>query len=127
MELVINGRRQNFMPIQQFRSQWHLPDEFGVAYFEPKDWQGLGSIKGAGGAMSAMRKAVLADMPETVRWANLLSVVDLLTQTFRYQLEQANTHIGLRLHDVGNNQARRHPWGGGSRRKVMSPGSRNSI
>jgi hypothetical protein len=101
MHLTINNQLQEFMSLQQFSRQWGLPDDFGVNVFEPKSWEGLGSIKGAGDAMTAMKDAVIAAIPEAIPVAALLSVVDILSQSFRYQLEMANQHIGLRLHDVG--------------------------
>jgi hypothetical protein len=101
MQLLIEGQLQTFIPVQQFRQQWHLPVEFGVDFFEPKNWDGLGSIKGSGEAMARIKDNVLADIPEAIPLTGLLSLADILSASFRYQLELANDHIGLRLHDVG--------------------------
>ena len=101
MQLTINGQPQTFISIQTFRSQWNLPDEFQTDYFEPKDWEGLGSMKGAHDALAQMRREVLATVPETITPLNILSTVDLLTTSYRYQLEKANEQMELRQHDVG--------------------------
>ncbi|MDM8530363.1 hypothetical protein QUF63_04275 [Anaerolineales bacterium HSG25] len=101
MNLVINKQPQKFIPIQKFRTEWQLSDEFGVAYFEPKDWQELGSMKGTGEAMALLKKTVLDAVPPALTMDNLLSCVDILTNSYQYQLQIANHQIGLRLHDVG--------------------------
>ena len=101
MQLTINNQPQEFISLQQFCHQWNLPDDFGVNFFEPKNWDGLGSIKGAGEMMAVMKDEVIAAIPETIPIAGLLSVVDIVSQSFRYRLEIANNRIGLRLHDVG--------------------------
>ncbi len=101
MQLTIKGQPQTFIPIKTFRNQWDLPDEFQVDYFEPKMWSGLGSMEGSGPALTAMRQSVLETISDEVTFDNLLNVVDLLTDNCRYQFEQANQQMGLRLHDVG--------------------------
>ncbi len=101
MQLTINDKPQTFSPIQTFRSRWNLPDEFQIDYFEPKDWEGLGSMKGAGDALAQMKQEVLATIPEVVTPLNVLSAVDILRTSFRYQMEMANEQMGLRHHDVG--------------------------
>jgi len=101
MQLLINGKQQTFIPMQTFRKQWNLPQTFAVDFFEPKNWEGLGSMKGADTALTTMKQAILADIPETITPLNLLSVVDLLAKTFQHQLEIANKAIGLRYHDIG--------------------------
>jgi hypothetical protein len=101
VQLTINDQPQKFISLQQFCRQWDLPDDFGMNFFEPKSWAGLGSIKGAGEAMMVMKDEVIDSIPEPIPIAGLFSVVDIVSQSFRYQLEMANQEIGLRLHDVG--------------------------
>ena len=101
MQLKINGQLQTFTSIQTFRKQWDLPIDFQVDYFEPKDWEGLGSMKGADEALIQMKQEVLDVIPETITPLNILSVVDILSQTFRYLMETANEQMGLRYHDIG--------------------------
>jgi hypothetical protein len=101
MKLKINHQLQEFTPIQEFRAQWDLSDEFDMNYFEPKDLTGLGSIEGAGDALAEMKQNVIASVPETITPINILNVIDLLVKDFQYQLQIANKHVGLRFHDVG--------------------------
>ncbi len=101
MQLTINDRPQTFIPLHTFRSQWNLSAEFQVDYFEPKNWEGLGSMKGASDGLEKMKQAVLATIPDAVTSLNILSAVDVLTTVFRYQMEMANKQMGLRHHDVG--------------------------
>ncbi len=101
MQLTIEGQPRNFMPVQTFRDRWNLPGEFGVDFFEPKEWDGLGSMKGAGEALSGMRDELIDAVPQAITPQNALSTVDLLAHTFRAQLKIANKQIGLRFHEVG--------------------------
>ena len=58
MQLTIAEDTHTFIPLQAFRSQWGLPDDFNLAHFEPKDWQGLGSLDGSGKALATVRQRV---------------------------------------------------------------------
>lgn len=101
MELIIDGKHTTFAPLQIFCKQWNLPAEFGVNYFEPKDSAGLGSIKKAGDALAHMKQKILVSIPLTIPVVSLLSVSDILAKSYQYELQIANEHVGLRLHDVG--------------------------
>jgi len=100
MRLMINGRPHDFIPIQIFRARWNLPDDFGVAHFEPKDWQGLGALTGSGEALARMRQGVIEAVPPVIRLFELLAQVEASAQLFRRELEAANVQIGLRQVEV---------------------------
>jgi hypothetical protein len=100
MQMTINGHLQTFIPLQTFRQQWHLPDDFNLAYFEPKAWQGLGSVEGAGPALALLKQRVVAAVPSLTTPAKLLSHIELLTRIFQQELIAANTQIRLQEVEV---------------------------
>ncbi len=100
MQLTIDGAPRTFIPLPAFRQQWDLPDEFGVAYFEPKDWQGLGALDHAGEALEKVKQQVLRVVPRTLAVNALLDWVEPLTTVFRRALIGANEDIGLREADI---------------------------
>lgn len=95
-QLSIAGHTHTFISIQAFRSQWSLPDDFNLAHFEPKDWQGLGRLDGSGKAMATVRQRVIEAVPQTVSLADLINQVEALTGLFYLELAAINSQIGLR-------------------------------
>jgi len=100
--LAIDDLSRELIPIKAFRAQHDLPLTFGVTYFTPKDYAGLGTIDdaAAGAALNQMHAAVLAKLPARIAYADLPSVVTRLTDHFREALDTANAAIGLRLQEV---------------------------
>jgi hypothetical protein len=99
MNLLIDGERRAFVPLKQFRAEQHLPPDFSVALFEPKDFAGLGRIDQAGAALNDVRAATLAacdalspPQPPPV-W---LAALPRLQAHFTDQLNHINADIGLR-------------------------------
>ncbi|GAB4413754.1 MAG: hypothetical protein Fur0044_08210 [Anaerolineae bacterium] len=100
MQLTIDGQRQNFISLPTFRSQWGLPPEFALAHFEPKEWQGLGSLDGSREALPIVRQRVLAAIPQAVHLTELIPQVQALTDCFHRELAAINPQIGLREVEV---------------------------
>lgn len=99
-QLTVGGHTHIFVPLSAFRSQRGLPDEFSLAYFEPKDWQGLGSLDGSGKALATVRQRMLEAVPLTLILAELIPQVQALTDLFRVELTAINREIGLREVEV---------------------------
>ena len=102
MDLLIDGVRRSFTPIRQYRAAHGLPDEFGVALFESKDYGDLGSIDGteAGAALNALRAAVLAAIPPHIALAELVSTAEALTSFFRAHMYAINTVVNLKPAEI---------------------------
>ncbi|MBE7550210.1 MAG: hypothetical protein HS126_03930 [Anaerolineales bacterium] len=100
MQLTIDGQPRTFIPLVAFREQGGLPEEFTLAYFEPKDWQGLGTLDGSGKALAALRQRMLEAVPATVTLAELMLQVQTLTDRFHTELTAINSQIGLREVEV---------------------------
>lgn len=100
MQLTINGQPHTFIPLPAFRQQRGLPEAFSLAYFEPKDWQGLGSLDGSGKALALLRQHLLEAIPTTVSLAELIFQVQALTDYFYRELVAINPQIGLREVEV---------------------------
>jgi len=100
MQLTIDGSPRTFTPLPAFRQHWGLPEEFGVAYFEPKEWQGLGSIDHAGAPLEKVKQQVLRVVPRKLAVNSLLDWVEPLTEVFRRALIGANEEIGLREMEI---------------------------
>ena len=100
MQLKIDGQPHTFMPLSAFRQQWGLPEEFNLAYFEPKDWQGLGTLDGSGRALAMLRQHMLEAVPGSITLAELIFQVRTLTDRFHAELTAVNSQIGLREVEV---------------------------
>lgn len=95
-----NSNTHQLLPIKQFREQHNLPDSFGVAQFEPKDFTGMGAIDKAGSALNELHDALIDAVPETLIVPELFSTVDALRKLFRSGLYGINDDIGLKLEEV---------------------------
>jgi len=98
MRLTIDGVPRTLTPIKSFRETYHLPAEFGVSLFEPKDYSGLGRIDQAGAELNSVRAAVLAAIPPDLTLQQWLSFIPELTRFFTDQLYAINAKV--KLHDV---------------------------
>lgn len=94
--ITVGGRVQPFWPIKAFREWWQLPTEFGVGYFEPKDYTGLGSIDRAGASLKYVREGILAALPPPNDLQAWLMKLPTLEQRFRELLEEINPEVKLR-------------------------------
>lgn len=101
MQFSLDGTLYTFSPIKDFRAANHLPPEFGIAQFQPKDYAGLGRIDRAGAQLNQVRAAVLGAIPERISINNLLNIVDDLTRLFENQLWEINSQVGLRDAEIG--------------------------
>lgn len=96
MRLIIDGVEREFISIKTLREQFILPEVFGVALFQAKDYTGLGSIERAGAELNAVRDATLAAVPHTIKQAQLLSLAPQLQAVFLQQLHAINETVQLR-------------------------------
>lgn len=91
---TING--QPFVPIRAYRARHDLPDEFGVAYFEPKPDEGLARLDGAGDALETLRRDTLHAIPAVTERERLLAHIDAAADGFMRALNAVNGDIGLK-------------------------------
>jgi len=101
MQITLDGSPRTLTPIRAFRAAYGLPDSFGVAHFEPKDYAGLGSIDAAGPHLNALRMAVLEATPAAVPPAQWLTALHTVIRAFEANLMAINPHIGLREAEIG--------------------------
>jgi len=95
MKLIIDDTEQNLIPIKDFRATHNLPDNFGIAQFEPKDFEGLGSLDNAGGEMNTLRENILNLIPESIGVAELMRFIDHLQLQFQTDLFAINDAVEL--------------------------------
>ena len=96
MNLLIDGHIRQFVDVKVFRAEHHLPDDFGVALFEPKDYAGLGRIDRVGTELNALRQTIVEAIPAHItlqRWSGFL---EDLGRLFLTQLYAINPQVGLR-------------------------------
>jgi very-short-patch-repair endonuclease len=96
MNLSIDGQRQQFIPIKDFRAVHNLPADFGIAYFEPKDYAGLGRIDRAGTELNTVRAAMLDALPAAMPARNWLTFLPDYARQFETQLYAINAQVGLK-------------------------------
>jgi hypothetical protein len=96
MRLSINGQSLAFTDIREYRAQFDLPDDFCVAWFEPKDYAGLGSVEKAGAALNRVRSAALFAIPLAIKLNDLMTVVSQLSAVFQDNLYAVNDQARLR-------------------------------
>ncbi len=95
MQLTINNQLETFISLEQFRQQWRLPVEFSITYFQPKDWTGLGSVTGAGDALTVLRQRIIASTEQFETTLDLMQAVARLTALFQRELQLVNRQVGL--------------------------------
>lgn len=100
MLLTIEGISYTLTPLKDFRALHDLPPDFGMAFFEHKDYIGLGRIDRAGGELNRVRAAVLAALPERMQVRNWLDFLPSLTGVFQSQLEAINPQVGLKAVEI---------------------------
>ncbi|MFP4323756.1 MAG: hypothetical protein ACLFTK_14980 [Anaerolineales bacterium] len=100
MQLMIAGEARAMVPLKAFRAQHGLPEAFGVAYFEPKSYAGLGSIDAAGPALDDLHETVLTAVPERISLAEGLAVVERLQMVFEQALWRINPQVGLQEQEI---------------------------
>jgi hypothetical protein len=96
MQLRIDGETVTFTDMRDYRQAHNLPPDFGIAMFEPKSYEGLGRIDGAGTEMNDLRESLLKAIPERLTVPDLLDLVPQLTNLFRMDLYAINDRVGLR-------------------------------
>jgi hypothetical protein len=96
MHLTIDGSPRPLVPIKDFRAAHNLPPEFGVVYFEPKDYDGLGRIDRAGAELNTVRAAMLDALPATMTARNWLTFLPDYARLFESQLYAINAQVGLK-------------------------------
>jgi hypothetical protein len=101
MQLTIHGSPQVFMPIKQFRAQYNVPEDFGVHYFEPKDYTGLATLDHAGEALNKLHADLIAALPAHITLPTLMPILDQLRANFELWLRAMNAQVGLREPEIG--------------------------
>lgn len=96
MYLTIEGESRSLIPIKDFRAAQGLPPDFGVAFFEPKDYDGLGRIDRAGLELNRVRAALLDALPQRMDKGGWLAFLPDYARLFEDQLYTINDHIGLK-------------------------------
>lgn len=101
MRLIIEGEPRELEEIKHFREAHNLPPDFGVNYFEPKNYSGLGQITTAGAELNQLRAALVQALPQHMALENWLAFLPQLTQVFEEQLYAINQQVGLKDVEVG--------------------------
>ena len=96
MKLRIQDVDHQFIPIRDFRETHDLPDTFSIAQFEPKSYEGLGSLDKAGVAMNELREHVLQLIPAKIAFPELLRFIDHIQLQFQTDLFNINDTISLK-------------------------------
>jgi hypothetical protein len=99
MRLIIDGQLRSLIPIREFRAANSLPPDFGVNWFTPKDYSGLGRIDEAGAELEEAKTALLASIPDGPPGSWMGFTVEL-QQTFHKLLWDINHKVGLRRSEV---------------------------
>src|SRR5690606_27910761 len=86
----------DFIALKDFRAQFGLPESFSIAWFQPKDFTGLGSIKGANSELAYVRQALLETLPDGFPPAGWSSLSVTLQIAFRRLLVEVNPNIVLK-------------------------------
>jgi hypothetical protein len=100
MWFTVHGQPRSFTPITIYRAEHQLPDTFGVALFQPKDYSALGSMEHSGKALQMLQTMMLDAIPNGTPSSGWTAFVVQLQMHFRTQLIQANTAIGLRPSEI---------------------------
>ena len=100
MQLRIDGKDRTLIPLSAFCEQWHLPETFCVAHFEPKSFAGLGSLEDAGAVLTQVKAATVDGVPPQVLMTDLPAQIEAMANLFQHNLEAANPKIGLRQPEI---------------------------
>lgn len=100
MKFTIEGKERSFIPLKQFRETHHLPESFGVPYFEPKDFTGLAAIDRAGQELNHLKKTILNTIPVQLNYHSLMPFYDHLQRRFEELMYQINHAVGLKPEEV---------------------------
>lgn len=95
MKLQIEDEMREFIPLKEFRERHNLPEDFRLSLFEPKEYEGLGSIEQAGAELNTVRQAVLDSVPEHITPQELMDFFYKLQAIFRNLLYGINESVGL--------------------------------
>lgn len=99
--LRIDDAPRELIPIGVYRHTHHLPADFGVAHFEPKNYTGLGQITPAGHtALETLLPELLAAIPPTITPQTMFDTARAVAHTFRLGLQRINPAIGLRPFEI---------------------------
>jgi very-short-patch-repair endonuclease len=96
MHLTIEGESRSLIPIKDFRAVQGLLPDFGVAFFEPKDYNGLGRIDRAGAELNRIRAALLDALPQQMDRRGWLAFLPGYVHLFENQLYIINDQVGLK-------------------------------
>jgi hypothetical protein len=100
MQLILDGQRRNLIEIQDFRTQFGLPENFGIALFSPKDYSGMGSLQGAGAALNQLKQEMLAATPQQLSLQQWLILLPQFQEKFRQKLTEINDQVGLKAVEI---------------------------
>ena len=98
MKLVIDDTEHDLLPIKTFREQHNLLGTFGIAQFEPKNYEGLGRLDKAGSDMNDLRDHVLQLIPDSITIQELMGFIDHIQ--FQFQTDLFNINEAISLKDV---------------------------
>lgn len=99
--LFIDNAPRELIPIGVYRHTHHLPADFGVAYFEPKNYTGLGQITPvAHTALETLIPDLLAAIPPTIAPQTMFDTVRAVAHVFRLGLQRINPTVGLRPFEI---------------------------
>lgn len=96
MKLRIDGVEHELILIKDFREAHQLPETFGIAQFEPKNYEGLGSLDNAGAPMNELREHVLQLIPDAVTVQELMQFIDHIQLQFQTDFFNINESIALK-------------------------------
>ena len=100
MILPVDGALQTFAPLASFRAAHGLPPDFGVGTFQPKPWEGLGSLEQAGAHLRPLHERTVAAVPASVPATDWLYRLSGVVEVFEAELRAANVNIGLREEEI---------------------------
>ncbi|MBZ0294152.1 MAG: hypothetical protein K8L99_16440 [Anaerolineae bacterium] len=100
MRLLIGNQHQDFIPIKTFRARYDLADDFSLALFEPKDYNGLGHIDEAGSELNMVRQSVLEAIPNDLSLKGWIEFLPELSRLFQNKLDEINPQINLKSIEI---------------------------
>jgi hypothetical protein len=100
VELTIRGEPHLFIPLKQFREAFHLPPDFGVSLFQPKNPYGLGRLDAAGPALQEVHQVLVAAVPQQTPQGGWFAATMELQILFHRQLYKINPVVGLQRAEI---------------------------